>query len=229
MRRLVRSFVYPERVHKVFNSLFQFMKFGWRKPNLTSKILFKTISLQLALIMLPCLTLTSSAIGESIILESQKSLINVKIHRTPKFFNIDFIPISSVIIPPVSQFDQKPPQVSYRFLALMDEIKKNGDNGSHNTSEDAGKKIVPIHVAILVHGGALLLIMILLVLFNMYWESQGVMRFFRPNDERVHHYQRGRTSIAGLRLESDRIIETERLVVVVTARLVLRSFLLERR
>jgi hypothetical protein len=36
----------------------------------------------------------------------------------------------------------------------------------------------------------------------------------------VHHYQRGRVSIAGLGLWSMEIIETERLVGVVTARLV---------
>ncbi len=41
-----------------------------------------------------------------------------------------------------------------------------------------------------------------------------------PIDERVHHYQRGRASITGLGLWSGKIIETERLVVVVTARLV---------
>ena len=44
------------------------------------------------------------------------------------------------------------------------------------------------------------------------------------NDERVHHYQRGRASITGLGLWSRKIIETERLVVVVTARLVRSSF-----
>ena len=34
------------------------------------------------------------------------------------------------------------------------------------------------------------------------------------NDERMHHYQRGRKSITGLRLEIREIIETERLVEV---------------
>jgi hypothetical protein len=43
------------------------------------------------------------------------------------------------------------------------------------------------------------------------------------NDERVHHYQRGRASITGLGLKFGKIIETERLVGIVTARLVLRS------
>ena len=37
---------------------------------------------------------------------------------------------------------------------------------------------------------------------------------FLPNDEHVHHYQRGRASITGLGLKSGEIIETERLVVV---------------
>jgi hypothetical protein len=37
---------------------------------------------------------------------------------------------------------------------------------------------------------------------------------FLANDEHVHHYQRGRASITGLRLWSGKIIETERLVVV---------------
>ena len=44
---------------------------------------------------------------------------------------------------------------------------------------------------------------------------------FMQNDERVHYYQRGRASITGLMVETRQIIETERLVVVVTARLVL--------
>jgi len=47
---------------------------------------------------------------------------------------------------------------------------------------------------------------------------------FVENDERVHHYQRGRTSITGLGLLPGRINETERLVVVVTGRLVLSFF-----
>jgi hypothetical protein len=50
---------------------------------------------------------------------------------------------------------------------------------------------------------------------------------FLHNDERVHHYQRGRASITGLGLWSGKIIETERLVVVVTARLVLLVFVPE--
>jgi hypothetical protein len=41
-----------------------------------------------------------------------------------------------------------------------------------------------------------------------------MMFIFRANDERVHHYQRRRTSITGLRLHSVKNIETERLVVV---------------
>jgi hypothetical protein len=41
------------------------------------------------------------------------------------------------------------------------------------------------------------------------------------NDERVHHYQRGRASIMGLGLWSGKNIKTERLVVVVTARIVI--------
>jgi hypothetical protein len=44
---------------------------------------------------------------------------------------------------------------------------------------------------------------------------------FQQNDERVHHYQRGRASITGLGLWSGKIIGNQRLVVVVTARLVL--------
>jgi hypothetical protein len=47
------------------------------------------------------------------------------------------------------------------------------------------------------------------------------------NDERVHHYQRGRTSITGFGLKLRQIIETGRLVVVVMTRLVLRSSLRE--
>jgi hypothetical protein len=34
------------------------------------------------------------------------------------------------------------------------------------------------------------------------------------NDERMHHYQRGRASITGLMVELRKIIETGRLVVV---------------
>jgi hypothetical protein len=41
-----------------------------------------------------------------------------------------------------------------------------------------------------------------------------------PNDERMDHYQRRRTSITGLRSELRKNIETERLVVVVMTRLV---------
>ena len=40
------------------------------------------------------------------------------------------------------------------------------------------------------------------------------VKFLEANVEHVHHYQRGRASITRLRLESDKIIETERLVVV---------------
>ena len=46
-----------------------------------------------------------------------------------------------------------------------------------------------------------------------------------PNDERMHHYQRGRASITGLMVELREIIDTGRLVVVVMTRLVLLSFL----
>jgi hypothetical protein len=49
----------------------------------------------------------------------------------------------------------------------------------------------------------------------------GMLILFWHNDERVHHYQRERASITGLGLQSGEVIETERLVVVVTARLVL--------
>ena len=48
----------------------------------------------------------------------------------------------------------------------------------------------------------------------------GFSLFFSANVKRVHHYQRGRTSITGLGLGSGKTMETERLVVVVTARLV---------
>ena len=41
------------------------------------------------------------------------------------------------------------------------------------------------------------------------------------NDERMHHYQRGRALITGLMVELRKIIETGRLVVVVMSRLVL--------
>jgi hypothetical protein len=44
---------------------------------------------------------------------------------------------------------------------------------------------------------------------------------FLQNDERMHHYQRGRTSIMGLVLKLRGIIETGRLVVVVMSRLVM--------
>jgi hypothetical protein len=37
---------------------------------------------------------------------------------------------------------------------------------------------------------------------------------FWQNDEHVHHYQRERASITGLKVEIRKIIETERLVVV---------------
>ncbi len=50
----------------------------------------------------------------------------------------------------------------------------------------------------------------------------AVMDFAKwPNDERMHHYQQGRTSITGLVLKLREIIETGRLVVVVMTRLVL--------
>lgn len=42
-----------------------------------------------------------------------------------------------------------------------------------------------------------------------------------PNVKRVHHYQRGRTSITGLRFWIRKDISTKRLVVVVMSRLVL--------
>jgi hypothetical protein len=44
---------------------------------------------------------------------------------------------------------------------------------------------------------------------------------FQQNDERTHPYQRGRASITGLGLGLRRIIETQRLVGVAVARLVL--------
>jgi hypothetical protein len=40
----------------------------------------------------------------------------------------------------------------------------------------------------------------------------------------MHHYQQRRASITGLGLKLGKIIETERLVVVVTARLVRRFY-----
>jgi hypothetical protein len=43
-------------------------------------------------------------------------------------------------------------------------------------------------------------------------DSSGFI--FLHNDERMHLYQRGRTSITGLRLELGKIIETRRLVEV---------------
>ncbi len=52
-------------------------------------------------------------------------------------------------------------------------------------------------------------------------DAQGF--HFLVNDERMHHYQRGRASITGLMVELREIIETGRLVVVVKTRLVLRS------
>jgi hypothetical protein len=45
-------------------------------------------------------------------------------------------------------------------------------------------------------------------------------RFDPANDERMHHYQRGRASITGLVLKLRGSIETGRLVVVVMTRLV---------
>jgi len=46
---------------------------------------------------------------------------------------------------------------------------------------------------------------------------------FSPNDGRMHHYRRGRTSIMGLMVELREIMETGRLVVVVMTRLVEQS------
>jgi hypothetical protein len=46
------------------------------------------------------------------------------------------------------------------------------------------------------------------------------MVFSEINDERMHHYLRGRASITGLVLKLRQIIETGRLVVVVMTRLV---------
>jgi hypothetical protein len=40
------------------------------------------------------------------------------------------------------------------------------------------------------------------------------MYYFFANDERMHHYQRGRASITGLMVELREIIETGRLVGV---------------
>jgi hypothetical protein len=44
--------------------------------------------------------------------------------------------------------------------------------------------------------------------------------FFSTHDERMHHYQRWRASITGLWLQLRKVIETERLAVVVMTRLV---------
>jgi len=44
---------------------------------------------------------------------------------------------------------------------------------------------------------------------------------FGDNDERMHHYQRRRTSITGVMVELRKIIETGRLVEVIMRRLVL--------
>jgi hypothetical protein len=44
--------------------------------------------------------------------------------------------------------------------------------------------------------------------------------FFSTHDERMHHYQRWRASITGLWLQLRKVIETERLEVVVMTRLV---------
>ena len=52
-----------------------------------------------------------------------------------------------------------------------------------------------------------------------------IFMHFDPNDERMHHYQRGRASITGFTVELREIIETGRLVVVVMTRLVLHSVL----
>jgi hypothetical protein len=47
-----------------------------------------------------------------------------------------------------------------------------------------------------------------------------LITFSLANDERMHHYQRGRASITGIGLKLRRIIETGRLVGVVMTRLV---------
>jgi hypothetical protein len=55
-------------------------------------------------------------------------------------------------------------------------------------------------------------------------ESIALVQEILPIVERVHPYQRERTSITGLRLKLSENIETGRLVGVVTARLVLLLF-----
>ena len=47
-----------------------------------------------------------------------------------------------------------------------------------------------------------------------------ILNFTQQNVERMHHYQRGRTSITGLRFWLRKVISTKRLVVVVMSRLV---------
>ena len=46
------------------------------------------------------------------------------------------------------------------------------------------------------------------------------VQIFLQNDERMHHYQRGRASITGLVLKLRIIIETGRLIGVAVSRLV---------
>jgi hypothetical protein len=41
-----------------------------------------------------------------------------------------------------------------------------------------------------------------------------LMIIYLPNGEHVHHYQRGRASLTGFKVEIQEFIETERLVVV---------------
>ena len=52
--------------------------------------------------------------------------------------------------------------------------------------------------------------------------------FILPNVKRMHHYQRGRTSITGLRFWLRKGISTKRLVVVVMSRLVRLLFVISR-
>jgi hypothetical protein len=51
--------------------------------------------------------------------------------------------------------------------------------------------------------------------------GQYALQYFLANDERMHHYQRRRTSITGVMVELRKIIETGRLVEVIMRRLVL--------
>jgi len=52
------------------------------------------------------------------------------------------------------------------------------------------------------------------------WDPSPTGSRHQPNVERMHPYQRRRASLTRLRLELQKIIETERLVGVVMARLV---------